>query len=190
MVIRKIPKYTFETEQWESLSKKTFQNTDFLIELPELEMFTDREQVLFDAQGSLTAKVICRTLDMAENSSELMSLRNENCFDANEKDEWILDVSFTTKTPKGVVLTQFVRLPLSLPQAKTKPVTLWFNGTWMRLMQDGEVLNENSGYGVLCDPVEVSCNADISIAAVKKVKKSFRTWDKPHPEGQHHIHNP
>ena len=156
MIIRKIPVYTVSTAKSEALTLESFKTTDFVISFPPLRNFTNREQVLIAAEGALTARMICRSLDITSPDGEMHSLRCENCFDANEKDEWILDISFTTLTKEGEKLTCPLRLPLSLPQVADGRVTLWFDGIWLRLLLDGEVLNENAGVGDLCVPTEVS----------------------------------
>lgn len=181
MIIRKIPVYTLKTEEPTPLSQKSFRATDFAITFPALRAFTDREQTLLEAGGALTARMICRTLDIASEDGEMRGLRCENCFDANEKDEWILDISFTTVTKEGEKLTCPLRLPLSLPRVADEPITLWFDGTWMRLLLDGEVLNENAGVGDLCLPESVVCHADITVAAVENFTRTYRTEEADIP---------
>jgi hypothetical protein len=181
MVIRKIPIYTLETTAWRSFTSESFEKTDFVLTLPPLCDFMDREQTLFCADGALSARMICRSLDMDSTDPEMESLRVENCFIANEKDEWILEVSFTTTTPQGVTLEQLVRLPMSLPNVKNKLVTVWFNGTYLRLLQDGETLNENSGVGDLCEAKRVVCNVDVQIAKVQKSTRTFRQEESDVP---------
>lgn len=181
MIIRKIPAYTLKTSSAEAPTRENFKTADFVITFPALRAFTDREQVLLEAEGALTARMICRTLDIASEDGEMRSLRCENCFDANEKDEWLLDISFTTVTKEGVTLTCPLRLPLSLPRVADEPITLWFDGTWMRLLLDGEVLNENSGVGDLCTPAGVTCTEGIAVAAVEEVSRIFRTEETDIP---------
>ena len=175
MIIRKIPVYTLKTAEPTSLSGESFKVTDFALTLPALRTFIGKEQTLFSAEGALSARLICRTLDILSDDGEMRSLRGENCFDANEKDEWILDISFTTVTKEGEKLTCPLRLPLSLPRVADEPLTLWFDGTWMRLLQGGEVLNENSGVGDLCAPTAVVTYTDITQAAVLEAERTYRT---------------
>ena len=101
MIIRKIPVYTLKTAEPTSLPGESFKATDFALTLPALRTFIGKEQTLFSAEGALSARLICRTLDILSDDGEMRSLRGENCFDANEKDEWILDISFTTVTKEG-----------------------------------------------------------------------------------------
>lgn len=174
MVIRNIPVYSLKTEQARPLTEETFRTTDFLITLPVLRDDIGREQTLLAAEGALVIKLICRTLDVNSTDSEMQDLRRENCFDANEENEWILDIAFTTATREGVTATCPLRLPLSLPEVADKPLSLWFNGTWLRLLLDGEVLNENSGVGDLCAPTRFEGSADITIAPVTGCTVTYR----------------
>ena len=166
MVIRKIPVYSLAAKKARVLTDAGLYETNFVITLPVLRDLIGREQALLSAEGALVIRLICRTLDLASADGEMQSLRRENCFDENEKNEWILDIAFTTATREGVRETFSLRLPLSLPAVADKPLSLWFNGTWLRLLLDGEVLNENSGVGDLCRPTRIEGRADIWIAPV------------------------
>lgn len=174
MIIRKIPVYTFTTTQFLPLEKETFKNNDFVISLPLLKNFIGKEQTIFELNGAISVKIICRSLDINSKDETIHDLHRENCFIANETNEWILVVDFTTESPEGVCATNSVNLPLSLEKVIDTPLTLWFNGTWMRIILDGEVINENTGVGVLCNPDEINVNADVKVASVLEVKKSYR----------------
>ncbi|MBQ8351959.1 MAG: hypothetical protein IJY20_07975, partial [Clostridia bacterium] len=181
MVIRKIPVYSLTTSEAHALTAESLCKSSFLITLPVLRDLLGREQTLLSAKGSLEIRLICRTLDIDSEDGEMHSLRRENCFDANEENEWILDIAFTTVTREGVRETCPLRLPLSLPQVADKPLSLWFNGTWLRLLLDGEVLNENSGVGNLCLPQAIEGGQSVRIAAVEGSTVSYRTEETDEP---------
>ena len=181
MVIRRIPIYSHVTSEAVALTKDSFRGKDFVLTLPLLRDFIGREQTLLCAEGSLEIRLICRTIDIASKDEEMRELRRENCFDVNENDEWILKITFTTVTKEEVCLADVLYLPLSLPNVADRPLRLWFDGTWMRILLDGEVLNENSGVGDLCPPESFECNADIMIAEVKETSVSARHENSDEP---------
>ena len=188
MVIRKIPVYSLAAKKARVLTDAGLYETNFVITLPVLRDLIGREQALLSAEGALVIRLICRTLDLASADGEMQSLRRENCFDENEKNEWILDIAFTTATREGVRETFSLRLPLSLPAVADKPLSLWFNGTWLRLLLDGEVLNENSGVGDLCRPTRIEGRADIWIAPVTGYTVAYRTEETDEPADLYFPH--
>ena len=174
MIIRRIPIYSHATGTPVPLTSDSFRTRDFILTLPRLDRLIGREQTLLSAEGALEIRLICRTLDIETKDEEMLALRRENCFDLNEEGEWILHTSFTTTTKEGVTLTDTICLPLSLPGVAETPLKIWFNGTWIRILLNGEVINENSGVGDLCLPTKVECNADITVAEVKETSVEVR----------------
>lgn len=174
MIIRRIPIYSHTMGDAVPLTKESFRVRDFVLMLPVLDKLIGREQTLLSAEGALEIRLICRTLDIETKDEEMIALRRENCFDANEENEWILYTAFTTVTKEGVTLTDTICLPLSLSGVTEKPLKIWFNGTWIRILLDGEVLNENSGVGDLCLPERVECNSNVTIAEVKETSVDIR----------------
>ena len=113
MVTRKIPIYALTTDPSNPLRADILPTKNFLITLPKLRSFIGKEQTIIDAKGALNARIICRSLIIGKNDPEMISLHKENCFDLNEENEWILDISFTTVTKEGVSESFPLRLPLS-----------------------------------------------------------------------------
>lgn len=181
MVIRKIPVYTLDTDSARPLSADTLENKSFVIALPPLKKYVGKEQTIIDAPGVLSARIICRSLDTLNMTPEMISLHKENCFDLNEENEWILDISFTTVTKEGVSESFPLRLPLSLDGILDRSLGIWFDGTWMRIMLDSEVLNENSGIGDLPSVTSLECADGITICSVISSNVSYRTEESDVP---------
>lgn len=188
MVRRKIPVYSFEETERRPVRQDTFLLKNFLLTLPPLSGLVGKEQVLLDAKGSLCIRLICRTLDIDSTDGEMHSLRRENCFDFNEMDEWILDIAFTTRTKEGVEETYPLRLPLSMPGVLDEPLSLYFDGTWLRLLSRGEVLNENSGIGDLATPTQVTACEEIAVSTVTAREVRYRTEESDMPADLYFPH--
>ncbi len=148
MIYRKIPVYNFENLNFKKIENGDFLKENFYISLPDFS-YIKAEKVLFNAPDSLLIKVIKRTL--YDGSEDNASIHRECCFYFNEIDEYILEVSCDMQTKSGNEKRKcVVRLPFSMPSVKNGNIGIYFDGTWVRIMQNGEVLNENSGLDCFC----------------------------------------
>lgn len=143
MIIRKIPIYNLKSASFAPIKSTDFLDGRFYLALPELPSEFDKEKLLFNAGNALILRVIKRSYN--DDTEDINSLRREHCFYFGEEDEWILEAECNMQTPDGADKGKFfLRLPLSAPFAKGK-IGIYFDGTWIRFIKDGRVLNENAG---------------------------------------------
>lgn len=151
MLIQKIPHYDFGNLCFSPLNNAEFLKSAFYLSFPPLPTVYPAEKALLSIPGALEVRVICRSCD--EETPDRDSIRGEGCFQFNRDHEWILEAACTMETPgRGKQDTYLIRLPLSAPFAKDGRIGLWFDGTWLRFMKDGELLNENAGLDNFCTP--------------------------------------
>ncbi len=176
MITRKIACYDFGSLDLKTPVNGDFLKGDFYLSLPPLPRCPQAEKILFSLPGALELRLICRSLDQV--GEDTPSLLKEECFYFNETEEWMLECRFQMEMKDGFSRdTYFLRLPLSHPKAG-EPLGLWFNGTWLRLMCEGEVLNENSGLEQFCAPTAGLCvdpeYRGVQVAPVSEVRRTFR----------------
>lgn len=144
MITRKIPQYNFGELKFFSIVNAKFLKEKFYISLPEIPCGFSDDKVLLSIPNSLELKVIRRSYDDEKEDNQL--LRKERCFHFNEKDEWILQAVLHMQVLDGSARDKYIlNLPLSAPFIKDGGIGIYFDGVWIRFMQNGEVLNENSG---------------------------------------------
>ncbi len=175
MVTRKIAVYDFRRLQLQPLTDTSFLQGPFYLQLTQ-ENRDWTEKVLLSVPDALEIRRICRSYD--DDVPEISSIRGEGCFYYGEENAWILDVSFTTcNALTGIKETCALRLPLSMPGVTKGPIGLYYDGTWLRFMKDGEILNENKGAdrfepsGALWVDPEL---ADAMVAEAADVPVSYR----------------
>lgn len=150
MFIRKIPHYDLSAYPTVPLDNADFLQGMFCLLLPPLPAF-DEEKCLLSIPGALEIRVIRRSYD--DVTPDMVSIKKEGCFLFNTEDEWMLEANCTMRTNDGGTQDTFtIRLPLSAPFAKASALGFCYDGTWLRFMRDGEVLNENSGFDRFCTP--------------------------------------
>lgn len=167
MIISKVPVYSFEKTDFSKIIDTSFLNGSFYLELPEIPFDFECEKVLLSVGDALVLRVINRSYDTSD-----ISLKRERCFLFNEVNEWILEAELHMQTPNGFAKdTYFLRLPFSAPFMKDGKIGLYFDGTWIRFMKDGEVLNENSGmarFNITSNEVYIDEHFEAVRAAVVK----------------------
>lgn len=176
MVIRKIPVYNFENLSFYKPQNGDFLKQSFYLSLPPLPEF-EAEKTLFSLPGALELRVIIRSYK--DGNDDNRSLDSEGCFYFNEKDERILEAVYTTESADGAARgTHTVRLPLSAPFARGGETGLYFDGTWLRFMRNGEVLNQNITLGFFSQPEgELYLDSSFSkvcVSAAENVTVSYR----------------
>lgn len=144
MISRKIPHYNFKNLDFKKIKNGDFLKSDFYIALPMLQSEYDTEKTLFLVSDCFELKVIKRSYkDIGE---DMPSIRREGCFYFNEENEWILEARFKmTFFDKSKTATYTLHLPLSASFIKDAEIGIYFDGTWLRFMLNGEIINENSG---------------------------------------------
>lgn len=148
-IVRKIKKYNFDKQIVKDNFVKVL-SKNFYIELPDLLNIGEGELLRID--GALIVRII--TASRNDNNENSPSLRSEGCFYYKDTNERILEIEFKTyRADKQKDMTLFLRLPLSAPFANGN-VGIYFDGTWVRLMRDGFVLNEHSGYDLFIPETE------------------------------------
>lgn len=178
MLTRKIPVYKFENLAFSPLENADFLESDFYIEIPELSEIRE-EKTLLDVGGVLTVRVICRSYGDAVDGMDMLC--REGCFYFKEDNEYILEVIARMTKPDGTSPERFsLHLPLSAPFVKERKIAFWFNGTWLRLVVDGEVVNENAGFDRFAQPqgdifIDPSI-AGVCVSAVHNVSRTFREY--------------
>lgn len=144
MVYRKIPYYIFDDLEFISPCNTDFLKKSFFIALPELKKSYECEKVLFSIPNSFELRVIKRSY--SDDTNDIESIRREGCFYFNEENEWILEASLFMRVDDCSETAEYrLRLPLSAPFIEKNEIGIYFDGCWIRFMQNGEVLNENSG---------------------------------------------
>ena len=176
MIYRKIPVFNFENLCFESIKNSEFLKDNFYLLLPDFSKINE-EKILFELPDSLVIKVIKRSL--YDGSEDNASIHREGCFYFNEKDEYIFEVVCDMQTKSGNEKRKcVVRLPFSLPSIKEANIGIYFDGTWVRIMQNGEVLNENSGLDTFCessgDIFIADDFKDIKVSKVINVNVTYR----------------
>ena len=182
MLTRKIAHYHYGDLSFDSLRSPDVLKGRFYLSIPALPAFTE-EKTLLSAFGALTLRVLCRSY--TDETPDMQSLRLEECFHYNDKNEWILEAECRMRTADGAGEgTYAVRLPLSAPFA-SGALGFVFDGAWLRFVKDGEVLNENSGLDTLA-PISNEVFIDpildgIAIAPIGEISVSYteKTSDTP-----------
>lgn len=170
MIIRKKIVYSLEKSDPVALSADSLPTRNFVITLPCMKNFIGQEQSIITTDGSLEVRLLKRSLDLSSSDPEMPAMRAENCFDNGEVDQWIMAITFKTAASEEVSENFYMYLPLSLEGVTEKPLSLWFNGTWLRILMDGEMLNESSGIGDLVPANTLSCVDGVTISNVS-------SWD-------------
>lgn len=151
MVIRKVANYNFNNINLKLIVNGNFLKNKFYISLPVLPQSFDKEKTLLSIPGSLDLRIINRSYN--DGSEDNLSIHREGCFYFNEEKEWILEALCHMQTSDlNLKQTFIVRLPLSAPFVKGTRIGMYFDGTWIRFMKGGEVLNQNSGLDEFCPP--------------------------------------
>lgn len=151
MIYRKIPVYDYGKLKFDSIENKKLFENNFYIKLPKLLKSYDAEKTLLNIPNVLEIKAVCRTL--GDGHEENFSVYREGGFYFNEKGEWLLEAVCHMQTcDKTADSTYVLRLPLSAPFIEKGNIALVFDGVWVRFMQNGEILNENSGMDMFCEP--------------------------------------
>ena len=178
MVIRKIPTYDFGELQFGTIKDGGFLKNHFYIALPTLPDTFEEEKVLLSLPDAFELKVINRSYN--PDAPDHKSLEREGCFYFNEENEWMLEAVCHMQTPDGAAKdTYLLRLPLSAPFIKDGNIGIYFDGTWIRFMKDGRVLNENSGLDCFCAPTgEVYLDDWMQNAQVAMVEKASVTYEE------------
>lgn len=176
MIYRKIPVYNFEKLNFEKIQNADFLKENFYISLPDFSNLK-QEKLLFSAPDALEIKIIKRSL--YDGSEDNAAIHREGCFYYNETDEYILEVFCKMQTKSGNESRScIVRLPFSAPTVNEGNIGLYFDGSWVRIMQNGEVLNENSGLDCFMAPSGEIYIADefedIKVSKVSAVKITYR----------------
>ena len=176
MIFRKIPVYNFENLSFHIIKNGEFLKDEFYISLPDFSKIRE-EKTLFNAPDSLLIKVIKRSL--YDGSDDNAAIHREGCFYYNENDEYILEVNCDMITKSGNEKRKcIVRLPFSMPSVKEGNIGIYFDGAWVRIIQNGEILNENSGLDCFCEPsgdIYISDEfKDIKVAKSELVKVTYR----------------
>ena len=177
MVIRKIPIYNFENLIFKPIKKGDFLKDKFYISLPILPQCFTEEKTLLLLPGSLEIRVIKRSYN--DGSPDNRSINAEGCFYFNEENEWILEAICHMQTDDLTKKQDFIiRLPLSAPFVRNTKIGLYFDGTWIRFMKDGEILNQNSGFDCFCPtesgPIIDETIKDITFSAVQNVNITYK----------------
>lgn len=176
MVYRKIPVFSFKKLNLENIKNADFLEENFYISLPDF-LKIKEEKTLFKVPGSLEIRVIKRSL--YDGNGDNASIDRECCFCFNENDEFILEVicNMTTKS-ENETRKCIVRLPFSMPSLTDGNIGIYFDGTWVRILQNGEVLNENSGLDKFCMPSGIMYIdedfKDIKVAKIDSVNIDYR----------------
>ncbi len=153
MLTRKVANYAFLSADRYPSKGGSFLEAPFCLFFP-VPKNLFQEQVLLRIPGSFCLRLVCRSYE-PENPENLTYSR-EGCFYFREEKEWILEAQCHMTTSDGTYHnTYFVRLPLSAPFAQSGELGFWFDGTWLRFMKDGYVLNENSGLDRFADPIGI-----------------------------------
>lgn len=168
MIYRKIPYYEFKNQNFCKIKDSEFLRKDFYILLPELPSFFEKEKLLLEIPGALSIRVIKRSYNST--TEDIDSVKKEGCFYFNEENEWMLEAEMDMRVTKGNAEDSFImRLPLSAPCARNTKIGIYFDGTWIRFMNGGEILNENSGLDAFCEPSgEIFIDEDLKGVAVSE----------------------
>lgn len=172
MIYRKIPYYEFKSLKFCEIKDSEFLKKAFYILLPELPSFFEKEKMLFQIPGALSLRVIKRSYN--SETDDIDSVKKEGCFYFNEENEWMLEAEMNMRVTEGNYTDSFImRLPLSAPFAKNTKIGIYFDGTWIRFMKDGEILNENSGLDAFCEPNgEIFIDEALKGTAVSEVREA------------------
>lgn len=143
MLTRKIAVYDFSALHLMPLADTTFLHGPFYMLLPKLKQALE-EKVLLSIPDALEIRLVRQSY--TDDVPEIESMRGEGCFYYDEQDAWILDTAFTMHNAlTGLKETFALRLPMAMPGVQDGQIGLYFDGTWLRFMQNGEILNENKG---------------------------------------------
>lgn len=143
MIYRKIPHYDFGNLNFVKIKNGEFLKNSFYMAIPPLRNEYDSEKTLFSVKNSFELRVIKRSY--SNELEDVPSIRREGCFYFKEENEWLLEaVAFMCLPDGSEKATYTLRLPLSATFIKEE-IGVYFDGTWIRFMANGEILNENSG---------------------------------------------
>ncbi len=141
MILRRENYYNFPELRPASLAD--FPREGFYLTFPFPKNLTE-DTTLLEIPGTLTLRVMCRS--MSEEAPDCWSMICEGCFYFKEEREWILEAKATMETRDQAAKEDFIlRLPLSANFLEDGELVLWFDGVWLRFMQNGRILNENTG---------------------------------------------
>jgi len=188
MLTRKIAVYDFSRLQLSPLKDGSFLNGPFFLTFP-APGIPEAETTLLSIPDALTLRMIQRSFGDNPPGSTILygggvqsaidSLRGEGVFYFNETDEWILEAAFTLYNKLTQEKETFMlRMPLSHPEMKGGEIGLYYDGTWLRFVKNGEVLNENKGHDCFMPsgPLFVHPSfADAAVAVADVVSLSYRT---------------
>lgn len=176
MIYRKIPHYIFYDIKFEEIKSGDFLNQKFYIALPKLRVEYDKEITLFSIADCFELRVIKRSYK--DDCEDIQSIRREGCFYFNEENEWILEAEFKMNFFDDSKNSKYkLRLPLSEPFVN-KDIGIFFDGTWLRFMANGEILNENSGLDRFCynggDIFIDESFKEIKVSAINQYELTYR----------------
>ena len=151
MVYRSIAVHRFPYAAALSLTDGSFLRRPFILYLPANLAVYPAGSVLLNVPGALKLCIgHCRAVEDTNGAR-----RREGCF-AFSDDTLTLDAVCRMRVTKGEAVDTFtLSIPLAEEWIARRRLALWFDGTWIRFLADGEVLNENSGLDGFCDPTGV-----------------------------------
>lgn len=154
MLVRKTPQYNIKNIKFEKITDGGFLKDKFYLMLPPLPTKFDCEKTLISIPGAFELRVIKRSYgDDIENKLVTSSIYREHCFYFNEKDEWMLEAELKMETfCKEAKENFYIRLPFSAPFMKDGSIGIFYDGTWIRMLKDSRLLNQDSGLDKFCEP--------------------------------------
>lgn len=175
MVIRKIPVYSFENLEFKPLGNGEFLKQSFYLKIPKLPHSFESEKTLLSIPNALEIRAIKRSYK--DGSPDNRSLDAEGCFYFNMQDEWIVEAICKMETDDLALSGDMVlRLPLSAPFVGGCETGLYFDGTWLRFLLNGEVINEAPALDRFCTPAGAAVTDDI-FASVEAAAVNNATLD-------------
>ena len=174
MLIRKIAVYDYGSLSLAPIGDGGFLKDKFYIAIPSLSAIKE-EKTLLHIEGALSLRVILRSFD--GDTADALSLKKEECFYYNDKNEFILEAVCQMRTADGAGEGEYIlRMPLSAPSVQGG-FAFVFDGTWLRFVKDGEVLNENSGLDAFLTPdgaIFVDPAVSLLVSPVTEITRSYR----------------
>lgn len=190
MILRKIAHYDPHAASADALRDASFLAGPFCLTFPFSGM--QEEGVHLEIPGALTLRTVRRSL--TDGGEDAESLRREGCFFFREEGEQILEALCTMRTADGGFRdTYALRLPLSAPFAREGEGMLYFDGTWLRFLQeDGTLLNENAGLDAFAAPMGEVCVSPAMQGCFRagRAGEATVTWTEEEEEGGADFYSP
>jgi hypothetical protein len=178
LLVRKIENFKFLDGTKEPITVDAFKNIPLIINFPKLKNCYTEETVLLSIPKLFEVSIINRSYSDDE-VANIVNMRRAGCFYFNEENEWLLRVITFMKTDDGSAIdAPTMYLPLSAPFMKNAELSFYFDGAVVRLLNHGEIINQNAALAQFNDPEgEIYINPEFTGVTVEygfKTERFFR----------------